>query len=44
MDVRTANELYNSLSEQDKATIDALSKLMYALFINIGTAIKNVSN
>lgn len=35
VEAKTANELYESLSEQDKATIDALSKMLYALFISI---------
>lgn len=40
MEAKTANELYESLSDQNKATIDALSKLMYALFINISAVAK----
>lgn len=35
MEAKTANELYESLSEQDKVTIEALSKMLYALFISI---------
>lgn len=38
MDVKTVNELYESLSEQERATIDAFSKMLYALFLNIGIA------
>lgn len=41
MDLKTINELYNSLPEQDKATIDALSKMIYALFISINKARNN---
>ena len=35
VEAKTANELYESLSDQNKATIDALSKMLYALFISI---------
>lgn len=38
MDAKTANELYERLSEQDIATIEALSKMLYALFISIRIA------
>lgn len=38
MDAKTANELYESLPVQDRATIEALSKMLYALFISIRIA------
>lgn len=34
VEAKMANELYESLSEQDKATIDALSKMLYALSVS----------